>query len=70
MEAKITYFGNTGKENTEAVLAIAKKRAEELGIKTIVVASTGGDTAAKAVDAFSGLRVIAVSHVTGMRRGE
>jgi hypothetical protein len=65
MESRIIYFENPGKENTEAVLSIAKQRAEELGIKTIVVATTGGDTAVKAVEVFSGLKVIAVTHVTG-----
>ena len=67
MESRIIYFKNAGKENTEAVLSIAKQRAEELGIKTIVVATTGGDTAVKAVEVFSGLKVIAVTHVTGFR---
>lgn len=67
MEAKIVYFENPGEENTEEVLRIAKQRAEELGIKTILVASTSGNTAVKAMEAFKGLRVIAVSHVTGMR---
>ena len=67
MELKIVYFENPGRENTEQVLRIAKKRAEELGIKTILVASTTGDTAVKAIEAFSGFRVIAVSHSAGMR---
>ena len=67
MEAKTVYFENTGKENTEEVLRIAKQRAEELGIKTILVASTSGSTAVKAMEAFKGLRVIVVSHVTGFR---
>ena len=67
MEIKTVYFENPGSENTEAVLNIAKQRAEELGIKTIVVASTTGDTAVKAIDVFPGLRVIAVTHVTGFR---
>ena len=67
MEVKTVYFENTGSENTEEVLRIAKKRAEELSIKTIVVASTNGNTAVKAMEAFKGLRVIIVSHLTGMR---
>ncbi len=67
MEVKTVYFDNIGSENTEEVLHIAKQRAEELGIKTILVASTSGSTAVKAIEAFKGLRVIAVSHVTGMR---
>jgi hypothetical protein len=67
MEGKIVYFENPGKENTEEVFRIAKQRAKELGIKTILVASTSGNTASKAMEAFKGLRVIAVSHATGMR---
>ena len=65
MESKTVYFESPGSKNTEEVLRIAKQRAEELGIKTIVVASTRGDTAVKAMDALQGLRVIIVSHVTG-----
>lgn len=67
MESRTVYFDTPGSENTEAVLRIARQRAEELGIKDIVVASTRGDTAVKAMDAFQGLRVIVVSHVTGLR---
>jgi len=65
MEAKTVYFESPGSKNTEEVLRIAKQRAEELGIKTIVVASTKGNTAIKAMDILKGLRVIIVSHVTG-----
>lgn len=67
MEGKITYFENAGIENTESTLAIAKKRADELGIKTILIASTGGDTAARAVDVFENAKVIAVGHAYGFR---
>ncbi len=67
MELKTTYFENPGRENTEEVLRIVKQRAEELGIKTIVVASTVGDTAVKATEVLSGFKIIAVSHVAGMR---
>ena len=66
MELKTTYFENPGRENTEEVLRIVKQRAKELGIKTIVVASTVGDTAIKATEVFSGFKIIAVSHFTGM----
>jgi len=67
MEGKIVYFEKVGKENTETTLGIAKKRAEELGIKTVLVASTVGDTAARAVDVFKGMKVVAVTHATGAR---
>jgi hypothetical protein len=67
MEAKPVYFENPGSENTDKVLGIARQRAQELGIKTIVLASTRGDTALKAMEAFQGLKVIVVSHVAGLR---
>jgi hypothetical protein len=67
IERKIIYFPQTGSQNTDEVLRLAKLRAKELGIKSILVASTTGDTAVKAVEAFKGTRVVAVSHFTGMR---
>jgi len=67
MEGKIVYFPQPGSQNTDEVFRLAKLRAKELGIKSILVASTTGDTAVKAVEAFKGARVVAVSHVTGMR---
>lgn len=65
MEAKTTYFEKPGVENTDAVLALVKQRAKELGIKTILVASTSGKTAVKAMDVLKGLRVIVVTHSAG-----
>ncbi len=67
MEGKIVYFDSPGPENTEATLRIARLRAEELGIRSIVVATTVGDTAARAVEVFQGKRVIVVTHYTGMK---
>ena len=67
MESKTVYFETTGGANTEAVLDIARKRARELGIKNIVVASSRGDTAVRAMDVLKGFRVIVVTHVTGFR---
>lgn len=66
MDSKTTYFDKPGgDENTDKTLALAKQRAEELSIKTIVVASTVGGTAVKAVDVFKGYKVIIVTHTTG-----
>jgi hypothetical protein len=65
MEAKTVYFESSGSQNTESVLRIARQRAEELGIKNIVVASSRGNTAVQAMDILKGLRVIVVTHVTG-----
>jgi len=67
MEGKIVYFSEPGSQNTDEVFRIARLRARELGIKSIIVASTTGDTAVKAMAVFKGMRVVAVSHFTGMR---
>jgi len=63
--AATMYFEETGSDNTEAVLAAARKRADELGIDTILVATTSGSTAIKAAETFSGKKVVAVTHYTG-----
>jgi hypothetical protein len=67
METKTVYFEKPGKENTDIVLALVNKRAKELGIKTILVASTTGFAAVKAVEALKGLRVVIISHSAGSR---
>lgn len=67
METKTIYFDKAGPENTDETLRIAKQRAQELGVKTILIASTTGDTALKAMDALKGLNVVAVSWATGLR---
>lgn len=67
MELKTVYFEHPGSETTEATLRIARQRAEELGIKKVLVASTSGATAVRAMDVFQGVKVIVVSHVTGIR---
>jgi len=61
METSIVYFEKSGKENTDAVMEIVKKKAPELGIKTVVVASYRGYTAEKAVRALDGLKIIVVA---------
>ena len=68
MELSTTYFEKPGgKENTDKTLELAKARADALGIKTFVVASTTRATALKAVDAFKGYKVIIVTHGAGYR---
>jgi hypothetical protein len=60
MRRTIEYFEQTGRENTERVLELASQRAREAGIKSIVMASTRGFTAGKALKICSGLNLIAV----------
>jgi len=65
MEIQSVYFPESGSANTERTLEIAKKRAEQLGIKTIVVASTSGETGVKAVKVFANYKVVVVTHAAG-----
>ncbi len=67
MKVEVEYFSGPGPDNTEQVLRIAKKRADELGIKNIVVASTSGETGVKAVQTLKGHQVVVVTHSTGFR---
>jgi len=64
---KTVYFAKPGPKNTEETLKLAKERAEELGIRNIIVASTTGETGAKASEVFKGYNLIVVSHVTGFK---
>jgi hypothetical protein len=61
MEAKITYFETPGRENTDVVMEIVKKRARELGIKAVVIASYRGYTADKAVRALENMRIVVIA---------
>lgn len=62
-----TYFNATGPINTKETLRLAKKRAGELKIKSILVASTSGATGVKAAKELKGYRVIVVSHSAGFK---
>ncbi len=61
------YFDQPGPLNTDATLGAAKKRAGQLSIDTIVVASTRGNVGVLAVDYFVGKRVIVVTHTYGFK---
>ena len=67
MESRVTYFEKAGIQNTDSTLRAARQKAEELGIRTIVVASSTGGTAVKACEVFKGFKVVVISHVTGFR---
>jgi hypothetical protein len=64
----ITYFSEPGKKNTEQTLRIARERAEELGIRQILVASTGGDTGLRAAQVFENYDLVVVTHSTGFAK--
>lgn len=62
MKGKATYFESMGKAYTDETLRIAKERALEAGMKTVIVSSSRGYTAEKALKVFKGtdVRVIVV----------
>lgn len=59
------YFGKPGAFNTDRTLEAACERAKELGLRSVVVASTTGETGLKAARLFKGFNVVVVSEVTG-----
>ena len=59
------YFEKPGPQNTARTLALAKQRADELGIRTVVVATTRGDTGVAAARLFRGYDLVVVTHSTG-----
>jgi len=72
METTITYFEAPGTDNTGTTLAIAKQRAQEAGVKRVVIASTTGGTAREASRVFgdTGIRLVVVPHQRGLRDEE
>ncbi len=64
MEAKIVYFDDITPENTEAVFSLVHERLKGSGIKKLVIASTTGSTAEKAMCFFkdSGIKLVIVPH--------
>ena len=63
VERKVEYFTDPGSQNTEKVIEAVKNRIISGDLKTIVVASTSGETAVNFVKKLKGVAtVIAVSH--------
>ena len=61
------YFDKPGKDNTDQTMKFAAERANELGIDEVVVATTTGRSAYKAMEAFKGQRVTTVTYHCGAR---
>jgi len=66
-EKGVAYFQSAGKQNTDALLEFVKSYIEKEGIRDIVVASTTGETGAKASKIFKGYNVVVVTHCFGFR---
>ena len=61
------YYEKPGKEHTEKTLKIVLEAAKERNIGTILVASTTGETALKALEIFyeSGINLVIIAHQYG-----
>ncbi len=69
MESKVVYFESISPENTETTFKLAQERISELGIKKLVIASTTGATAAKAMDFFKDkVKLIVIPHQFDFKR--
>jgi hypothetical protein len=72
-QKKICYFEKGGEANTADAARFAVERARELDLKTIVVASSSGNTAEMFFNEIkgSGLELVVVTHVFGfLKPGE
>jgi hypothetical protein len=58
-------FDSPGAHNTTRTLQIAAERARQLGIRTILVATTEGDTALEAVESLNDAELVIVTHAWG-----
>jgi hypothetical protein len=67
VEEKTVYFAKAGEQNTDTLLEVVKKYVEKEDIKDIVVASTTGQTGAKAAEMFKGRNVVIVTHYFGFK---
>lgn len=63
----VTYFGEAGRHNTDTVLKLVREYVKKEGIESIVVASTTGETGAKASKVLKGYNVVVVTHFSGFK---
>jgi hypothetical protein len=59
------YFSKPGRENTQRTLEIAARRADELNVRHVVVATTSGETGLMATRLFQSKNLVIVTHSTG-----
>jgi hypothetical protein len=72
MERKVVYFESIKQENTDVTFELVRERLDTLGIKKLVLASTTGATARKAMDYFKGrgIKLIVIPHQFDFHRKE
>ena len=61
------YFEKPGRENTDKTIELAHERAKALGIDEVVVASSRGYSAHKALETFKDFKVVVVTYHSGFK---
>jgi len=67
-EKRVAYFHSAGRHNTDALLEFVKDYVERENLRDVVVASTTGETGAKASKIFKGYNVVVVTHCFGFQK--
>jgi hypothetical protein len=67
-EKKTVYFKEAGAQNTDALLQIIKDYTTEEKITNIIIASSTGETGAKAARIFKGNNIVVVTHCHGFQQ--
>ncbi len=70
MESEVVYYESVRTDNTETTFDLVRKKLNTSGIKKLVLASTTGVTAKKAVDFFKEMdvKIVVVAHQYGFLR--
>ena len=72
MQEQIVYFEEAGEENTSEVLRLVRERANARGIDKVILASTRGNTARSAMEAFANtnIKLIVIPWQFGFREAQ
>ncbi|MFX1577520.1 MAG: pyruvate kinase alpha/beta domain-containing protein, partial [Promethearchaeota archaeon] len=65
MKVSITYFEEKGAKNTDQTLRLAYQRARKLGISHVIIPTTSGATAVKALKIMKNVNLVVVTHMSG-----
>jgi hypothetical protein len=65
MKVSITYFEEKGAKNTDQTLRLAYQRAKDLHISHVIIPTTSGATAVKALKIMKNMNLVVVTHMSG-----
>jgi uncharacterized protein len=68
LEKRTVYFKEAGEQNTDALLEIVEEYVNKEAITNIIIASSTGETGAKAAKTFKGKNTIVVTHCHGFQQ--